>query len=72
MEEIKKLESELKFKVFETSAKANTNVDELFIYLVKQLLKKDKPQAKGSNDKKDSTDKKEKESGGEGGCCTIA
>lgn len=72
-EDYKKLENEFNCNVIETSAKTNVGIDELYLNVIKKLLKKDKPQQeKTSSDKKASSSKKEKESGGEGGCCLIA
>lgn len=75
-EECSKLEKELGCKVFETSAKANLNIDELFLYLVRQLVKRNAPAASKTSDK---SSKKPDESGnagdnasGGGGCCLIA
>lgn len=68
-DDYKSIETELKTKIFETSAKTNLNIDDLFAYIVKQLLNKDKQEAK-SPEKKQSTPKQNSESGG--GCCLIA
>lgn len=67
-EEYKKLESEFNCKVFETSAKTNLNITDLFTAVVRLLLKKDAPKAKTSDK---NTGSKSKE-GGDGGCCSIA
>ena len=72
-DEYKKIESEYKCKVIETSAKANIGIDELFHDLVVKLVKEDKPEAASSpTNKKSSSSKSNKEEGGEGGCCLIA
>ena len=73
-DEYKNLEDELHCKVFETSAKENTNIDEIYLEIVRKLLNKPKsgssPEAKKTE--KSSGSKKEKEGGDEGGCCNIA
>ena len=70
-EDFKKYESEFGCKVFETSAKTNLNITELFKYVIHSYLEKDKPKAK-TTEKKTSSSKKSDESGGGGGCCQIA
>lgn len=68
-EEYKKIESELKCKVIETSAKTGSNINELFTTLIKSIIS---PSAASSGKTTEKKETKKQNDGGSGGCCSIA
>lgn len=72
--EFQKLETEFGCKVYATSAKNNTNIEEIFEYIVKLILSKKGPNKNKETKKKNSKseERNENENENSGGCCKIA